>query len=427
MQTAAGGVDAFRSADPPLNSDTGVSAKPVDYFADPDRRPHGFRLRDGASIWRTDSTKGITFVTDDPVYMQGNFNLHRGFGETSEAKANSLEEFDVTKPGQRLDAATFTNFYTRNILDTANFARTDKDQWRPAEILADAVSILSSNFCDGSIEDGFIASGKPSSGTNDALPNNRVAQRYLCPTGSGSITSFLNQNRINEAIALTTSDKNVRWVRSNWADIYRPVLRDWANTTIDKPNPDEGESPIVVSRLGNPYRAADRSEYSGTYYAFRDPKPKNDGVDGTQINMAMVSGIVPSRAGQSYGGLHNFPRFLENWSGDDLYISGSFLQLNFSSYAVAPFDQDVWEPTTGSTGSGGAGEGDTGNELIQYYGAPDRRWGYDVALQYAAPGPVAERFKATVSTRSEFYTEPAADDPYIKNLCKQVKDANSCG
>jgi hypothetical protein len=38
--------------DPPV-SDAGLSPKPVDYYADPDRRPYGFRLRNGAVLARS--------------------------------------------------------------------------------------------------------------------------------------------------------------------------------------------------------------------------------------------------------------------------------------------------------------------------------------------------------------------------------------
>ncbi|MEL6393618.1 MAG: hypothetical protein AAFR97_12760, partial [Bacteroidota bacterium] len=67
--------------DPPLNSQTGISPKPVDMVADPMRRPYGFRLINGKSLNRPTVTgnvqsAGMTFVTDNPVYIKGDFNLH---------------------------------------------------------------------------------------------------------------------------------------------------------------------------------------------------------------------------------------------------------------------------------------------------------------------------------------------------------------
>ena len=118
----------------------------------------------------------------------------------------------------------------------------------------------------------------------------------------------------------------------------------------------------------------------------------------------MLQGLVPSRAKQAYGGLHNFPRFNENWG--TLYITGSMIQLNFSNYATAPFDQDAWEPAQVPQDA----------EQIKFYGAPTRLWGYDPALQYAIAGPVSRRFVTPGNRRSEFYRELASDDAYVTSL-----------
>ncbi|MEL6945082.1 MAG: hypothetical protein AAFO82_20685, partial [Bacteroidota bacterium] len=45
--------------DPPLNSQTGISPKPVDMVADPMRRPHGFRLINGKSLNRPTVTGNV--------------------------------------------------------------------------------------------------------------------------------------------------------------------------------------------------------------------------------------------------------------------------------------------------------------------------------------------------------------------------------
>jgi hypothetical protein len=393
------------SYDPPL-SDTpapkGISPKPVDFFADPDRRPHGFRLRNGASLSRTgDDGLGLSFITDNPAYVQGPFNLHRAFSQTSTARSSGLEEF-VTRLND-----SFTNFYTRNVADDANFAVKGNDQWRPSEVLADAVSPLSTNFCDGSIEDSFT-----SSGNNGTAPTTAYVQtRYGCASdNNNNITSYLNQARTRDSV---TAVNQIRWMRSNIADSFWSA--QVTSTQVPANPPIEGESPIFIHGSGNPQTI--RQGYygataSGGYSTLNGGRDLISAVDGTQMNMIMVSGIVPSRPGQSYGGLHNFPRFLENWNGKDLYMNGAFLQLNFSTYATAPFDQENWQTTDAPP--------TTGSEWIAYYSPPPRRWGYDVGLQKASPGPVARRFKFSLPTRSEFYSEPAANDPYIKNLCRSI-------
>ncbi|XGB42462.1 MAG: hypothetical protein LVS60_00805 [Nodosilinea sp. LVE1205-7] len=127
----------------------------------------------------------------------------------------------------------------------------------------------------------------------------------------------------------------------------------------------------------------------------------------TSVNAVFISGIVPKRRAQTYGGLHNFPRLLEHWDGKNLTISGAFLQLNFATTATGPFEQDAWE-------SGDNPLQDT--DAIGYYSPPNRRWGYDVGLLYVPPAPLARRFVTFGAPRSEYYREVAADDPYILNL-----------
>jgi len=54
----------------------------------------------------------------------------------------------------------------------------------------------------------------------------------------------------------------------------------------------------------------------------------------TTINAGIISGIVPSGSGYYSGGVENFPRFLENWSGNTLTYYGSMLELYNSQQAI---------------------------------------------------------------------------------------------
>ena len=82
----------------------------------------------------------------------------------------------------------------------------------------------------------------------------------------------------------------------------------------------------------------------------------------TTMNSAIVSGQVLTNSvdpitgqpnGKASGGAHNFPRFLEDWSGDNFTYHGSMCQL----YASTHF--------TGAYGK------------ANVYGAPNRRWFFD--------------------------------------------------
>ncbi len=75
----------------------------------------------------------------------------------------------------------------------------------------------------------------------------------------------------------------------------------------------------------------------------------------TTINTAIVSGIVPTTAASYSGGVENFPRMLEDWSGHNLWYNGSMVVLFDSQIATGPW-----------TGTGG------------YYKPPTRKWAFDV-------------------------------------------------
>lgn len=254
--------------DPPLNTDTDISAKAIDSYEDPARRPYGFRLRNGADVSRnnTDGT-GLSFITDQPVYIQGDFNVH------------GREEF--TDSGSA--------FYERSELNE-QFATPGGETWRATEIIADSITLLSANF-DGDIAD----------------------------------------------------------------------------------------------PLNNP------------------PGPSGD----IEVNSILVSALIPSLPRKYNGGIHNFPRFLENWGGT-VTIRGALIQLNFSQYATGAYDKENQDPTLPSDLSTGVN--------IPYYSAPTRNWGYDVGLQLTGPGPVAERFITPSGARTETYRELSVDDDYIQNL-----------
>ncbi|MGY2838624.1 hormogonium polysaccharide biosynthesis protein HpsA [Thermostichus sp. MS-CIW-41] len=195
--------------DPPVSNPGGLSPKPVDYYADPDRRPYGFRLRNGAVLARggfnpDDAIFGLSFVSDNPVYIQGDFNLHQ------------------TRNGQRLEEfktllnfgadGLYSNFYGRprllfnNVNEDRRFARVAEDLWRPSDVLGDSVNILSADFCDGSIDDGFVQDATLNGGGSSFVANRnyqgspqrasapRRNEHYGCSGSNlGANTSFLNQ------------------------------------------------------------------------------------------------------------------------------------------------------------------------------------------------------------------------------------------
>lgn len=72
----------------------------------------------------------------------------------------------------------------------------------------------------------------------------------------------------------------------------------------------------------------------------------------TEIAAAFLTGNVPTTSSAFSGGAHNLPRFLENWGSTIVAIRGSLVSMFSSRIASQPWS-------------------------LNYYGAPDRKWGFD--------------------------------------------------
>jgi len=133
---AVGGIDKGRSE----------TVSPTDSLLDPTRKPNGILLVNGTKLARNPGSsatvtdvvkeKGLTLASNLPVYIQGDFNLH------------TKQEFKET--------FSWGTFYDRKDLDE-NFACRPNDprlngkcdigdDWRPANVLADSITLLSRNY-----------------------------------------------------------------------------------------------------------------------------------------------------------------------------------------------------------------------------------------------------------------------------------------
>jgi hypothetical protein len=136
-----------------FDEDKSKSVSPTDSRLDPTRRPNGIMLINGEKLFRGGTTpttvtsveevvkeKGLTLVSNLPVYIKGEFNKH------------TQEEFSDANLTQ-----DWSNFYSRSDLNESFACRAGDprlpnctgDDWRPATVLADAVTILSGTFREG--------------------------------------------------------------------------------------------------------------------------------------------------------------------------------------------------------------------------------------------------------------------------------------
>jgi hypothetical protein len=107
------------------------------------------------------------------------------------------------------------------------------------------------------------------------------------------------------------------------------------------------------------------------------------GSSASTVNAAMLCGIVQSDPtktgnvgmnGDYSGGVENFLRLLENWSGDTLTYNGSIVVLFYSQYGT-----NAWRQTG------------------HYYSAPTRHWAFDLNFNTASKlPPLTPQIKAMI-------------------------------
>ncbi|MBS0015183.1 MAG: hormogonium polysaccharide biosynthesis protein HpsA [Arthrospira sp. SH-MAG29] len=119
---------------------------PVDFVLDETRRPNGIMLINGKRLDRRttffEKEKGLILVSNLPAYVKGTFNLHQTPGGTA------LDEFIDQGSGFNDRSNLNPNFACRADDDRLPDC-TDGDTWRPATVLSDAVTLLSSDFREG--------------------------------------------------------------------------------------------------------------------------------------------------------------------------------------------------------------------------------------------------------------------------------------
>ena len=186
-----------------------------DFKLDPSRRPNGIRLINGTNLSRTDANdgdvvveKGFIFVSNLPVYIKAavedgipGFNLHKkpGAGTLREEFNDALE-------------ADWSNFYTRGNSDfNPGFAcRTSQascqdggDQWRPATVIADSITLLSYDWEDGyrNLGDYDLRNNLGNSVASDFLNNGFLFNNFVTSSDWADANGWPNTNHMNSYLA----------------------------------------------------------------------------------------------------------------------------------------------------------------------------------------------------------------------------------
>jgi hypothetical protein len=151
---------------------------------------------------------------------------------------------------------------------------------------------------------------------------------------------------------LTVATPNPLYVKGHYNSPSSPNYRGTANTSNTRPASLVADAITILSQNWNDANG-NTSLGSGNRNA----------ID-TTVNAAFLAGIVPSDGDYYSGGVENFPRFLENWSGDTFTYNGSMVVMFYSHYAVGPW---------------------TGTGVV--YNPPNRNWSFDINFMDATKLP----------------------------------------
>ncbi|RUR80817.1 hormogonium polysaccharide biosynthesis protein HpsA [Chlorogloeopsis fritschii PCC 9212] len=298
---------------------------------------------------------------------------------------------------------------TNTNTDPEDYAGQGQSSWNSGGRNAEGSTITS-------VKTGSVGSPPSGKWANPAFPRRLAFKRDLTTgalvsplqiygVGNGNpktIQAFNFTSSTQPAVVKDAANQDIfiPWLRpdsnGNW---QRPILQiDEPFTTESNPTPTASQNTIDTGRHGNWLPIATE----------------------TTFNVIIAAGDSPARSNEDNGGLHNLPRFIENWNptgttSDAIKarITGSFMQIKRSQYATAPYmalvsgsSQRYAMPTT--TNAGGR---------IPYYLAPARQWGYDVALLSQSPDLFAQKLvKIPDDLPDEFFREVGRDDDWVKTL-----------
>lgn len=211
-----------------IDKDRSATVSPTDSLLDPSRKPNGILLVNGAQLARNPGSsatvsdvvreKGLTLVSNLPVYIQGNFNLH-----TKQEFKGQPFSWDTFYDRTSLDE----NFACRPNDPRLNGKCTTGDDWRPANVLGDSVTMLSQNYRFGFRNEGDFD-----------LRNNAGAAAVLPRRQQG----FFNNNFVTNGLSSGAFSDNgnlftgtgARLTDTTYADpaLLPPILSSYFNNFV---------------------------------------------------------------------------------------------------------------------------------------------------------------------------------------------------
>ena len=209
--------------------------------------------------------------------------------------------------------------------------------------------------------------------TNTSFTDNRETKKInVTQIDVGKMnTWFQGQNKVKSLTSVYVAD--LRTQKSGSEPGVRLIDGQTllaGGLTVATPDPlyVEGNYNVDPSQVGTPNTSKSQpaaliadsiNVLSGSWNDANSSKSLSSRVaSDTTVNAAFLAGIVPSNSSYYSGGVENFPRFLESWSGKNFTYNGSMVVMFPSQIGTGP-----WL----GTGS-----------LYNIYDPPKRSWNFDV-------------------------------------------------
>jgi type II secretory pathway pseudopilin PulG len=181
-----------------------------------------------------------------------------------------------------------------------------------------------------------LSSGRPNwvSGARHAikLVDGSLGNVPTMPSGSGGFT-VASENPVYIGGDYNTSAADPMWANPTGTEPAHAAASIVADTvTLLSDNWSD------IGSFNNPTDASQRPASSNTYYRVAVSAGKN-------INFPLPSWSSAQDFGTD-GGIHNFLRYIESWSGDTLNYKGSLVSMYYSTYATGTFKccTSVYQP-----------------------------------------------------------------------------------
>lgn len=231
--------DASASKSPDEDDSENEDISATDFNLDFTRRPNSIMLINGSDLSRYTTykaeEKGLILISNLPVYIKGNFNVH------------TQEEFtDNSLKGEK----DWSNkFYARQSLNLNFGCRKEQfpgcnigETWRSAVVIADAITVLSNNFRFRFREDSDYNSMQTATNTETNLifAQGNTPGR---PTGSnGGLENFVRYLENWKGVSHTVAGSFIQFKHSHYATAPWQTIIDGSSTS----NQNLNRSPFFI-------------------------------------------------------------------------------------------------------------------------------------------------------------------------------------